>query len=508
MPIVRGALLFSAVLAGCSGQATTSVVIDLALAPGTAAPSSLQVSVYDRYHALALQHAYPSPKFPGKLILEPPDAAEELRIAVDDAVPATMQAGARLTVKVFASQEITLTLGPPVDADQDGVPDNVDNCPMVPNPTQADADGDGTGDACAPSPPDGGGSSDLAGADLTPPVCAGITVTTIAGDGNAGYVEGAGASAEFRSPGGLALDPSTGELYVSELAGNRVRKIGADANHTTSLVAGNGNAGYQDDNNNPQNATFRAPAGLYFDGTYSQILVADSGNGVIRIIDLPQSMFPNGDVETLCGTGTPGYNEGAYNVSQFNGPSTLVADNTPKLYVTDENNFRVRTIDMNGNSSPFVGTGSSGYAEGVAGAAALGKPAGLASTGNTLFLADASNHRIRGIDLTGQTTLLAGTGQAGDADGPNASATFTSPVAITVDGNGDLFIVDSASNLIRRISPSSGRTDTLAGGSPGGFADGNGCMATFAGPKSIVAAVGRVLYVADTGNNRIRKIQY
>ncbi len=488
-------------LAACSRPGITTIAVDISLAAGSKAPATLQVSVYDRFGALALSRAYPSPLLPGRLILEPPDVDQELRIALNDAVPPSLQAAARVTVHVFARQQLSMVLAPPIDADGDGVADAIDNCPNVINGEQKDQDGNGTGDACQAPSSDlgiGDGAFDLGGR-----VCAPVIVSSYAGDGTAGDGNGPGLTAQFRSPAGLAIDKSTGTLYVSELAGNRVRAILGTPTADTSTFAGSGTAGYMD--GAPGTARFNQPAGLAFDPTVAEVLVADQGNAVIRVID-----GPNG-VGTLTGTGATGYQEGPYNVAQFNAPSSLALDGVPNLYAGDEGNFRIRHVNMNGDTSPFVGDGTNAYKEGAGIAAELSRPLGLCWDGvSRLLLADAGNHRIRSIDSAGNSALVAGSGAAGNADGPNAQATFTAPSNVTVDAAGDVFITDTTSNLVRRISLATGRTDTLAGtGQATPFSDGrSGCDVTFNGPRGIVAGANRTLYVADTGNQRIRRIQY
>src|SRR5581483_6391932 len=313
---------------------------------------------------------------------------------------------------------------------------------------------------------------------------------------------------EFRSPAGLAIDRATGELYVAELAGHRVRKIANDAAADVSTVAGTGVAGYLDAP--PMQAQFNSPSGVALDppSNATSALIADYGNAVIRVIDLPITAASS-MVATVSGT-TPGYNEGLYNQAQFNGPSSVAIDGVPFLYVADENNFRIRRVDMAGTTSPFVGDGVNGFKDGAGSGAELSRPLGLCFDGTSrIYVADSANHRIRSVDFGGSTLTLAGSGASGDADGPNLQASFTAPSAVAVDAAGDLFVTDASSGLVRRVSFATGRTDTIAGtGQAAPFSDGTGCAATFNGPRGIVSAPGRVLYVADTGNQRIRKIQY
>jgi DNA-binding beta-propeller fold protein YncE len=403
-------------------------------------------------------------------------------------------------VRPYVQQEIAMALAAPVDFDADGVPDAVDNCQFVPNLDQASVLGNNIGDACIPTP-----GADLSGGnfDLSGRPCDPVMVTTLAGDGNAGDLNGTGAAAEFRSPFGIAFDRPNGVLYVTEVAGHRIRKIDGAAN--VSTLAGTGTAGYTDGAFVGQ-SQFNAPTGLAYDSGYVELLVTDTGNSVTRILNLNAGVAPNNQVLSNCGNGTPGYHEGACMQAQFNGLDSIALDSAGE-YVADENNYRIRKIlDSTFASSVFVGDGTPGFKDGTGTAAEVMGPLGLAFDVGKLYVADAGNHRVRVVDTAGNITTLAGSGVTGDDDGPVAMATFRAASAITVDAAGDLFVLDAASGLVRRIS--GGRVDTLAGSGPPGFADGIGCNAIFNAPRGIVAGVGKVLYVADTGNQRIRKITY
>lgn len=487
-----------ALLSACSGKGVTTVVVDLSVAGGQK-PARILVSVYDSFRALKLAQPYKSPSLPGRLILEPADVDQELRIAVDDALPAGLQAGARVQVRPFAQQELPMALGAPVDSDADGVPDAIDNCRDTPNFDQTSTSGM-AGDACVKTagPDLSGGNYDLSGRP-----CTAVMVTTLAGDGNAGDANGPGATAQFRAPVGLAFDRTGGVLYVSEAAGHRVRAIDASAN--VSTVAGSGSPGYVD-NPTLTAARFNSPAGLLFDA--NQILVADTGNSVVRIINLPPPPPATG-VLTNSGSGTPGYREGAAMQAQYNGLDSMALDSAFNTYVADENNFRIRKLDSQGNSALFAGDGTNGFRDGSGATVEVSSPLGLWFDGGKLYVADGGNHRVRVIDGGGNSSTIAGRATPGDGDGPNTMATFNRPSSLTIDALGDLYVLDSGSGLVRRVSTASGRTDTLAGnGQSAPFADGVGCNATFNAPRTIVAGVGRVLYVADTGNQRIRKITY
>ncbi|MDB5099427.1 MAG: repeat containing protein [Cyanobacteria bacterium RYN_339] len=158
----------------------------------------------------------------------------------------------------------------------------------------------------------------------------------------------------------------------------------------------------------------------------------------------------------------------------------------------------------------FAGSGSAGDANGRRADAQLRGPAGVAiAADGTTYVAEANGNRIRKIDLSGQVTVLAGDGLAGFADSPaadqaNAPARFNTPNAVAVDNAGTVYVADSGNHRIRKID-ASGRVTTLAGDGTPGFTDG-ATGARFNSPTGL-ALTGSALYVADAGNHRIRKIE-
>lgn len=156
--------------------------------------------------------------------------------------------------------------------------------------------------------------------------------------------------------------------------------------------------------------------------------------------------------------------------------------------------------------STLAGAGNPSFLDGTGLNTSFNYPQKIVTdaSGN-IYVADQKNHRIRKVTAQGVVTTIAGNGNQGNADGQGADAQFNQPIGITVDGNGNLYIADAGNNSIRKIT-ASGMVSTLAGGSGGGFADGTGSTAQFNYPFGITVDASGNLLVADLGNNRIRKV--
>jgi sugar lactone lactonase YvrE len=319
------------------------------------------------------------------------------------------------------------------------------------------------------------------------------TVTTFAGDGTGGYLDGNGTGAEFSNPQGLAMD-AAGNIYVSDSFNNRIRKIATDGTVTT--IAGNGTAGYVDSADGAS-AEFYAPAGLTVDGQ-GNIYVADYGNNVIRKITTA------GAVSTYAGNGVAAYVDGAaVNVAAFSGPSGVALDAQGNLYVADRNNNMIRKITAAGVVSRIAGITTAGYVNTTVDVSnsvygAFKKPVGVVvdAQGN-IYVADGGNSAIRQITPAGVITTIAG--------GPGQSALIGDAAALCIDGSGNLFISDAAGRIIELTST---RTLYYLAGTSAvfGYADGSGTDAKFNSPRGIAVNTAGDIYVADQNNNRIRKV--
>ena len=240
---------------------------------------------------------------------------------------------------------------------------------------------------------------------------------------------------------------------------------------------------------------FRSPFSLTVDAE-GNVYVADSHNHCIRRVS------PRGVVNTLAG-GVRGELDGTGRSAQFNVPSSIALGADGNLYVTALN--RVRKVTLAGVVTTLAGSSHRGFTNGSSVFAAFDAPTGIASGAEgTIYVADNGNHCIRRVTAAGAVSTFAGS-TAGFADGPGTTARFYGLHGLAIDGEGNIYTADMANDRIRKITQS-GFVTTLAGSNQG-FADGNGLNALFRTPHDIAVDDNGNLYVADTGNHRIRVIR-
>jgi sugar lactone lactonase YvrE len=223
---------------------------------------------------------------------------------------------------------------------------------------------------------------------------------------------------------------------------------------------------------------------------------------------------PNGTITTVAGTGAPGFSGdgGPATSAQINNPAGLAADSLGNLYIADSWNQRIRMVSTNGIITTVAGNGSSGFSgdSSPATSAQLDNPTGLAvdSFGN-VYIADSSNQRIRMVSVNGVITTIAGNGTSGYSGdgGPATSAELASPNGISVDALGNVYIADDGNNRIRKVAPN-GNITTIAGNGTSGYSGDGGpaTSAELASPNSVAVDTAGNLYIADDGNNRIRRV--
>lgn len=280
-------------------------------------------------------------------------------------------------------------------------------------------------------------------------------VTTLAGlAGNAGTTNGTGNAARFYEP--FAVTMLGGDLYVADTDNYGIRKVTTGGVVTT--LAGNlGTLGSADGTGTA--ATFSVIKGLTGSGNYLYVL--DTYNQTVRKIDIT-----SGVVTTIAGyAGTTGDTDNVTGTSaRFNYPFGIAVDSSSNLYITDTLNQTIRVISSAGAVTTLAGTvGTSGSTNGIGTAAKFNNPAGIATDGTNLFVADSSNHVIRKIVISsGAVTTFAGTvGTAGSADGIGTAAKFNTPAGVTIDNSGNLYVSDQLYSKVRKIT-SGGVVTTLS----------------------------------------------
>jgi uncharacterized protein (TIGR03437 family) len=324
------------------------------------------------------------------------------------------------------------------------------------------------------------------------------TITTLSGNGAAGFVGDGGdpAAAQLSSPGAVALD-SKGNLYISDTANNRVRMI---SNGTITTIAGTGTIGYSGDKAAATSATLNGPSGLAFDSS-GNLYIADTNNDVIRKIT-------NGTITTVAGDNgqLPGYSGdlGPATTGVLNAPTGVALDSAGNLYIADTANNLIRKVDTNGIITTYVG--ASGGSTGTAGK--LFAPNGLClDASGALYIADSGNQRLAKFVPPSTFSNFAGNvtaGFSGDG-GPAIRAQLNKPTGLAIDAAGNFYVADTTNSRIRKIT-TDGNIATIAG--KGGAAyNGDGGSSTAAAlnfPRGVAVAPNGTVYIADTANHAIR----
>jgi len=280
---------------------------------------------------------------------------------------------------------------------------------------------------------------------------------------------------------------------------------------TISTIAGNNAKGYSGDNSLANKAMLNQPTDVCTD-TAGNLYIADQYNNRVRKVDAK-----TGIITTVAGVGTAGYT-GDSALAVFVGlywPIAVAVDASNNLYISDCLNSRIRKVNLStGYIVTIAGDSSTGYSgdNGLAINAKLSYPAGIAVDGSgNVYICDFGNAVIRKITAaTGIITTIAGNGLSGYSGdgGPAINAKLLAPSGIAVDASGNLFIADEGNNRIRRVAAGTSIITTVAGNGTAGYA-GDGNFATSAeldGPQDIFIDAGNNLYIADLNNDVIRKV--
>jgi len=267
------------------------------------------------------------------------------------------------------------------------------------------------------------------------------TVTTFAGSGKQGSVDGKGSAASFFFPAALAVN-AHGIVYVADTQNNLIRKITPDG--TVSTLAGR-----------PTVLTKNNPGALErFDNPYG-IAVDRLGNVFVADWDKDQikEINPEGKVSLFAGTGERGLKDGPADSASFYLPEGIAFDKTGNLYVADTYNNRIRKITPGGVVSTIAGKTRKGHANGKGENASFWHPDGIAvDNGGNVYVADVENNKVRKISPAGVVTDFAGTGLHGSENGRADKASFFRPFGLAIDKSGNLFVADYQNNVIRKIS--------------------------------------------------------
>lgn len=363
---------------------------------------------------------------------------------------------------------------------------------------------------------DGAGSAAMAGFSPS-------AISTFAGGGTGG-VGGPATSAKLSGPTGIAID-GFGNYYIVDQKANEVLKVTPAG--VVSAFAGTGTAGYSGDGGPATSAELNGPSDVIIDGA-GYAYISDTNNNVVRRVDTSgiittyagQFWKTGATPPPVCAAATNSVGDGCPgNQIDLNTPVGLVFCHAQNLHIADKLNNRVRTVNHVGyNTFTQVGDGTQGYnGDGEDNTAAeLNGPTGLdMDAANYIYVADSGNHIVRKTLLTGTTpnpiATVAGTpGSAGNSgDGGAATAAqLNTPYGVRVDPAGDIFITDSTSNVVREVNVANGKISTIAGtGTAGNSGDGGAATAAqVSAPANIAIDNSGNLYVADSGNGLIRKI--
>jgi sugar lactone lactonase YvrE len=337
------------------------------------------------------------------------------------------------------------------------------------------------------------------------------TIMTVAGNGFTGFSGdgGSATSASINNPVGVAVDGS-GNLLIADVLNNRIRRVILSIGIITT-VAGNGFTGFSGDGGPATSSSLANPIGVIVHA--SNLFFTDRNNHRIRKVDLA-----TGIISTVAGNGLQGFtgDGGAAIAASLNNPGGLAVDGSGNLFFADQGNHRARRVHLNtGIISTVAGNGLQGFTGdgGQATLARLNNPAWVTVDGSgNLFIADQANHRVRRVILsTGVISTFAGNGSSsfGGDGGLALSASLGFPSAVAIDGSGNLLITHPGAHRIRKVILTTGIISTVVGSSLISGFGGDGGQATsarLAFPSGVVVDGSGNMFIADQGNQRVRRV--
>ena len=336
-------------------------------------------------------------------------------------------------------------------------------------------------------------------------------IETVTGNGGSGFSgdNGPAPGGTLKSSAGVAVD-GAGNLFIADSANNRIRRVDVRTGIITT-VAGNG-----EDHYNSMDGVLATKTGLEATAvaadTAGNLFIASQYSNRIRRVDAQTKI-----ITTYAGSGTTGYSGDGFDATSasLHYPNGVALDGAGNLFIADTYNNCIRRVDAATRIITTVaGNGSAGDAGdgGPATSANLDEPLAVAVDGaGNLFIADESNYRVRHVDArTKIITTMAGKGGSGypSENGVPATSTGVDPWGVAVDSAGNVFIAEARNDSIRRVDPQTGVILRVAGNGVRGYS-GDGGPATSASlntPKGLAADGAGNLYIADTGNNRIRRV--
>lgn len=368
---------------------------------------------------------------------------------------------------------------------------------------------------------------------------------------------GAATAAQLNNPYAVWVD-AAGNIFITDTDNHRIRKVTAADGRINTIVNSSGSAGYSGDGLAATNAQIDWPTGVTVKSS-GEVIISDTNNSCLRQVDImnnistlpmtagPGLNLPDGVasyydtaqnrlflyiadqdnhrirrldmvtnmIVTVAGRGSAGFSGdgGPATAAELNGPSGVAVDASGNIFVADTDNHRIRKFTVGGTISTVAGTGETGYnAEGTAIVKRVWSPEGVATdTAGNVYVADTNNHRIRKFTVGGDISTVAGMGIAGlSGDGGAATlAAINAPQGVWVDASGNIFIADTGNHRIRKITAATNIIDTVAGTTSGHSGDGGAATAAkLSGPQAVAVDGAGNIYIADTGNNRLRMVSH